>query len=158
VDDSLLRVGSNLLAVRAEDHGGVTFFDARVSFVDGPAYTLCGPNAHGKAHQTHKPRKAGSTIPVKLRFCDASGRRVSARHLVVHATGLQTTDGSKTAAVRGSGRANSSPPNDFRCRAGRAGCIFNLSTKRMSAGTWVLSFTVNGEADPSYVYQFRLRA
>lgn len=160
VDDALLRTGENTLAVRASDHGVLSFFDAQVSFVDGPAHTVCGPRGRGHGSglgKAHKARRAGSTLPIKLRLCDAAGANVSRRGLVVHATSLQTTDGNQSAPVKGSGAANSRPLNDFRFGSARSGYVFNLSTKGLDEGTWQLSFTVDGEADDSYAVQFRIR-
>jgi len=161
VDDSLLSTGANTLAVRARDHGVMAFFDARISYTDGPAYQVCAWSGQAEAHKAlkaHKAHKAGSTIPVKLRVCDATGSNLSSPGIVVHATTLRTVDGTKSAVVKDSGAANSSPTNDFRYRSARAGYIFNLSTKGLSEGTWQLSFTIDGEVDTTYVVRFQIRS
>lgn len=157
VEDTLLRTGSNTLAVRASDYGILAYFDATVTYTDGPAYQVCSAHPKGKVKTGHKAHKAGRTLPVKLRVCDSSGANVSSRDIVVHATTLETVDGSKTAAVKGAGGSNSTPPNDFRYRSARAGYIFNLKTKGLTEGTWQLAFTIDGEADESYVVEFRIR-
>lgn len=135
VEDDVLRTGTN----------------------NGSAYRICTGSGHGKA-KAKKPRKSGSTLPIKVRLRDESGANLSSRRIVVHATTLRTVDGSKVAVVKGSGAANSSPPNDFRYRPARAGYIFNLSTKGLSQDTWELVFTVDGEADPTYVVRFQIRS
>jgi hypothetical protein len=157
VDDSLLNAGSNTLAVRAHDRGDLAYFDARINYVDGPAYQVCAPSSKGKGKAHKKAHRSGSTIPVKLRICDETGANVSSRDIVVHATMLQTVDGNHTAMVKDSGKANS-PTNDFRYRSRRAGYIYNLSTKGLDAGAWQLCFTVDGEVDPTYVVELDIRS
>ena len=48
------------------------------------------------------------------------------------------------------GSANT-PDNNFRYDATLAGFIFNLSTKGLTSGTWVLSFTVGADPTPKTV-------
>lgn len=78
-----------------------------------------------------KPKKAGSTIPVKLRLCTADGTNLSSPGVSVTALG----------DVRASGKAN--PGNVFRFTDD--GYIFNLSTKGMSAGVHELEISVDGD-------------
>jgi choice-of-anchor C domain-containing protein len=95
-----------------------------------------------------KGHESGSTIPVKIRVCDANGRNVGSRSLPVQAIGL-----SPTGSLADAGRAN--PGNLFRFDDGNY--IFNLQTKGLAAGTYVLTFRVGN--DPTvYQYTFTVRA
>ena len=88
-------------------------------------------------------KKAGSTVPIKVRLCDATGANLSSPSLVLHATGVTRTSSNTPAALEDAGNAN--PDFDFRYDAGIAGYIFNLSTKGYGAGSYVLNFTASGD-------------
>ena len=88
-------------------------------------------------------KKAGSTIPIKIQLCDASGRNLSSSSIVVHATGVTLTSTNAPTALDDSGNAN--PDFDFRYDSGLGGYIFNLSTKGYGTGTYTLNFTANGD-------------
>jgi hypothetical protein len=116
-------------------------------------YGICPLYDQDKAH------KAGSTVPIKLQLCDASGANVSAVGVVVQATRLNKLDNIASVEVEDSGSANS-PDDNFRYDAtlgGDGGYIYNLSTKGLSTGTWVLSFTVNGAAHSTYAVRFDVK-
>ncbi len=70
---------------------------------------------------------------------------------MVTAKTLTKSDNSASSVVDDSGAANS-PDMNFRYDATLNGYIFNLSTKGLTTGTWVVTFTVNGVSDPSYYY------
>jgi hypothetical protein len=94
-----------------------------------------------------KGHESGSTIPVKIRVCDANGRSVGSRSLVVTAVGL-----SPTGSLNDSGKAN--PGNRFRFDDGKY--IFNLSTKSLAPGAYTLDYTIGN--DPTvYHYSFTVR-
>jgi len=99
----------------------------------------------------------GRTVPIKLQLCDASGANVSSSSIAVHATGL--TQQATTASSVLDDTSNTNPDNDFRYDAtlgGTGGYIYNLSTRHLSTGTWVLSFTAAG--DPTtHTVQFDVR-
>ncbi len=116
-------------------------------------YGICPLYDQTKAH------KAGSTVPIKLQLCDAAGNNLSSDAIVVSATGLERLDNTASTLVEDSGSANS-PDDNFRYDAtlgGDGGYIYNLSTKDLSTGTWVLSFTVNGVAHSTYTVQFDVK-
>jgi len=99
-------------------------------------------------------KNAGSTIPIKLRLCDASGANVSSASLSLQATTVTRLSSSVTGIPDDSGNAN--PDNAFRYDASLAGYIYNLSTKGYLPGTYALSFTAGG--DPTtHTVQFQLR-
>jgi hypothetical protein len=94
-----------------------------------------------------KGHESGSTIPVKVRFCDANGRNVGSSSLKVKAIGL-----TPPASLADAGKAN--PGNFFRFDDGKY--IFNLQTKGLPAGTYTLDFQVGN--DPTvYHYSFTIR-
>lgn len=94
-----------------------------------------------------KGHESGSTIPVKIRVCNAAGRNVGSRSLPVKAIGL-----SPSGILNDSGKSN--PGNLFRFDDGTH--MFNLSTKGLAAGTYTLNYTVGN--DPTvYQYSFTIR-
>jgi hypothetical protein len=94
-----------------------------------------------------KDHEVGSTLPVKIRVCDARGRSVGSASLKVRAIGL-----SPTGSLSDSGKAN--PGNLFRFSDGRY--VFNLSTKGLAPGAYTLDFTV-GSAPTVFHYAFMVR-
>lgn len=112
------------------------------------AYDLC------LLYDPTKARKAGSTIPIKLRLCDSTGANVSSALHVVHATDLSKVDHSAAAVVEDSGQAN--PDDDFRYDSELAGHVFNVSTEGLTTGTWRLDFTVDG-GSVRYAVNFDVR-
>ena len=147
--DALLVAGTNLLAIRGHDYGVSTYLDVQVTYDDAPVYSICTLYDQTKAH------KSGSTVPVKLQLCDSTGANLSSASIVVHATGLTKTDATASSSVEDSGSAN--PDDGFRYDSDLGGYIFNLSTKGLSTGTWVLSFTVDGEVESSYGVKFDVK-
>jgi predicted extracellular nuclease len=97
-------------------------------------------------------KKAGSTVPIKVQLCDGNGANLSSDSTVLTATGV-TGDGGSFAA-QDSGNAN--PGGNFRYDPTFNGYIFNLSTKGFTGGTYVLHFTVQGDA-ADHTVQFQLR-
>lgn len=53
--------------------------------------------------------------------------------------------------------ATANPGQDFRYAADLGGYIYNLKTTGFGSGTWVVTFTVDGVADPSYYVTFDVR-
>ncbi|CAA9541807.1 MAG: hypothetical protein AVDCRST_MAG73-2011 [uncultured Thermomicrobiales bacterium] len=151
VPDSLLAAdGNNLLAIRGQDFGVASYLDVQVTYDDGPAYAVC------PLHDATKAHKAGSTAPLKLQLCDGAGANLSDPSIVVNASGLYQADPTAaTSLVPDAGNAN--PDQDFRYAADLGGYIYNLKTTGLGSGTWVVTFTVNGEADPSYFVTFDVR-
>jgi hypothetical protein len=104
-----------------------------------------------------KAAQSGSTIPIKLYLCDASGNDISASSIVVTATGVTQTSTSAPGALEDAGNAN--PDNNFRYDSTlgpSGGYIYNLSTKGLGTGTYTLSFTV-GSDPATHTVQFQVR-
>jgi len=85
-----------------------------------------------------KAAKSGSTVPVKLQLVDAGGNNVSSGSVTVTAVGVSLKTSSASGAVEDSGNAN--PDNNFRYDSSLGGYIFNLSTRGLGTGTYVLRF------------------
>jgi hypothetical protein len=118
--------------------------------------TAYGVNALFAQSGSGKAYKLGSTIPIKLQLIGANGSNASSSALGVQALGLiQIAGGSAAAAVLDPGSSN--PDSDFRYDATLQGYILNLSTRNLGAGAWQLTFSVNGQTDPSYTVTFVLR-
>jgi beta-propeller repeat-containing protein len=88
-----------------------------------------------------KAYKGGSTIPIRLRLCDASGRNVSSPEIVVVAQNLSLVSTATSALVMDAGNAN--PDDRFRYDSGEY--IFNLKTTGLATGTYALALTVTGD-------------
>jgi hypothetical protein len=141
-------VGTNTFTVQASDPVGNT---ASYSVTYTVSYNLC------LLYDPTQVHKSGSTIPIKLELCDASGADVSASSIVVTAVSVTQVSTNASGTLVSSGNAN--PDNNFRFdpTLGTAGgYIFNLSTKGFATGTYALSFTAG--SDPTlHTVQFEVR-
>lgn len=99
-----------------------------------------------------KIKTAGSTVPIKLQLCNASGVNVSNPAITLQATAVTRISTSVSGTPDDSGNANAD--NMFRYDA--SGYIYNLSTRGYLPGRYALSFTATG--DPTtHTVQFQLR-
>ena len=124
-----------------------------IGYVNGSLTVTYGVCAQYDQSASHKK---GSTIPIKVTLCDASGVNVSSAAVILHATNITRVDASASPfAAEDSGNAN--PDSDFRYAGGFY--IFNLSTKSggFAQGTWQINFLVNGVSDPSYALKFDIK-
>jgi probable HAF family extracellular repeat protein len=88
-----------------------------------------------------KAYKLNSTIPIKIQLLNAANANVSSWNTVVTVRDLRLVGGTEAAEVADAGNAN--PDSNFRYDAtigGTGGYIFNLSTKSLIAGKYILSF------------------
>lgn len=118
-------------------HNDIHALRADLGTPAGPVYETCLRYDPAKAH------RAGSTAPLKVQLCDASGANLSSPDVVLTAIGLVKRDSSATTALADS-PGNANPDSAFRYDPDLAGYVFNLSTKGLSRGTWELRFTVAG--------------
>lgn len=88
-------------------------------------------------------KQTGSTYPIKLRLCDASGANVSSSNLSVTAVGAFQASNSAPAPLDDSGSAN--PDMNFRYDATLGGYIFNLSLNGYASGTYYLQFRAGND-------------
>lgn len=87
-------------------------------------------------YDSSKAAKSGSTIPVKLRACDAAGNNLSSAALVLHASSVIQISSDASLEVLDAGDAN--PDSDFRFSDGTY--IFNLKTTGLATGSYALMF------------------
>jgi hypothetical protein len=132
---------------------GLTSPNYAITFANGTlvvTYGVCVQYDQTQAAQS------GSTIPIKLQLCNASGGDVSSASTVAQATGVTMVSTSAPASLAYSGNAN--PDFNFRYTGPGVGTgyIFNLSTKGYATGTYLLTFTATG--DPAaHTVQFSVR-
>ena len=127
-------VGAHAFTVNATDKVGHA---AAVAHPYVVGYAIC------PLYDPAVTKKAGSTVPIKVRLCDATGANLSSPSIALHATGVTRTSNNTPAVLEDSGNAN--PDFDFRYDAALGGYIFNLSTKGYAAGSYVLNFSVSGD-------------
>ena len=89
-------------------------------------------------------------MPLKLQLQDANNVNQSTAGITMTAIVLTKQDSSAASAlVEDAGNAN--PDSNFRYDATLGGYIYNLSTKKLTAGTWAMKFTVTGDPVPHTV-------
>jgi len=141
-------VGTKTFTVNATDPSGNASTQSVVYTV---SYNICALYDQTKAMQS------GSTVPIKVELCDASGADASSSSVVVTATALTQISTGVPGAVKASG--NSNPDNNFRFDSTlgtSGGYIYNLSTEGLTTGTYALSFTAAN--DPVvHMVQFQVR-
>lgn len=129
--------------------GGLASGNYAIAFVAGTlniTYGVCLGFDPGKAHNS------GSTIPIKLQLCGASGPVSGSPSIVVRATQLIRVSNQATGEVEESGQAN--PDDNFRLVG--FGYLFNLQTKGLTTGIYRLVFTVTGDPEShSLLFQIR---
>lgn len=141
-------VGSKTFSVTATDRAGNL---AMTSVTYTVSYAICPLYDQAKAHSS------GSTVPIKVSLCDASGNYVSSSATVVTATGVVETSTNAPGVLDSTGGAN--PDNNFRfdpTLGTSGGYIYNLSTSGLTTGTYAVNFTVSGDPVPHSV-QFEVR-
>ena len=106
-----------------------------------------------------KAYKSGSTIPVKLQLLSASNSNLSSSGTALVARDLKLMSGNTTAPVVDSG--NSNPDSTFRydptLGGTGGGYIFNLSTRGLVPGQYVLSFYVGSNRSFFYTVKFEVK-
>jgi hypothetical protein len=140
-------LGQKLFVVEATDHVGNT---SRASVSYTVSYGVCPLYDEGKAH------RSGSTIPIKLRLCDAGGLNLSSAAVVVTALGTERVSNYAPGQLEDAGNAN--PDDNFRYTQldGAGGYIFNLKTTGFSTGTYVLIFRA-GDDPVTHAVQFQIK-
>jgi len=143
-------IGTKTFTVNATDNAGNT---ASQTVTYEVAYGIC------PLYDQAAGVKSGAPIPIKVQLCDVAGLNVSAASITVNATGvsLATTNAPRTLEDAG----NANPGNNFRFDStlgGTGGYIYNLSTKGLSAGIYLLSFRATNEpGGVSHTVQFQIK-
>ncbi|HEX8146804.1 MAG TPA: MBG domain-containing protein [Pyrinomonadaceae bacterium] len=123
---------------------GVSSTNYQITFADGTlsvGFAVCVD--YDQAHE----RQSGSTIPVRLRLCDASGANQSSSSVAVQAVSVVNAVTSAPQTLDAAGNAN--PGHYFRFDGG--GYIYNLKTAGYPSGTYNLGFTAAGDPTPHAV-------
>jgi len=134
---NLFPIGITTLTWTATDASGNTATATQTVTV---RYNVC------LLYDPAKAAQLGSTIPIKLQLCTASGANLSSGSIVPHAATLVLAGSAGSPVPNDSGNAN--PGGDFRfdpTLGGTGGYIYDLSTKGLSSGSWKMLFTVNGQ-------------
>ena len=124
--------------------GGVSSTNYDITFVNGTL--TIGFNVCPDYDQT-QAKQSGSTVPVRLRLCDASGGNQSSASVAVQAVSVVNALTSAVQSLDDAGNAN--PGNYFRFDGG--GYVLNLKTTGFAPGTYTLAFTVAGDPTPHTV-------
>ena len=135
------------------DYANLTIYAKTTSF--SPFYLARkGPHIKTLFDQT-KAYKAGSAVPIKLQVLSASDSNLSSSTLTLTARDLRLFSGNTLAPLTDSGNAN--PDYAFRYDSSLGGYIFNLSTKGLRPGQYVLSFYVGTERSFFYTVKFEIK-
>jgi len=121
-------VGTFQVACTATDHAGNT---ATVSTPYAVGYALC------TLYDTEQENRSGSTIPMRVQLCDATGAAVPAAGITI--TAVAVNPGGLPA--EDSGKAN--PGGLFRMAGGAF--MFNLKTTGLPSGSYGLEVSVSGD-------------
>jgi hypothetical protein len=106
-----------------------------------------------------KAYKLGSTVPIKLQLEDAANNNVSSSGTILTARNLTIIGGSTSAEVIDAGNAN--PDNNFRyvptLGGSGGGYIFNLSTKGLRSGNYILSLYSDNDHSFFHTVRFEVK-
>lgn len=120
-----------------------------------PFYLARKGNKIKSLFEKSKAYKSGSTIPVKLQLLNSDNVNISSSALTLTARGLRLIDSNTTSDVVDSGNAN--PDNNFRYDSALRGYIYNLSTKGLVRGKYVLSFYEGSNRSFFYTVTFEVK-
>jgi hypothetical protein len=139
------------------DYANLTIYATTTSL--SPFYLARrGPHIKTLFDQT-RAYKSGSTIPIKLQVFNASNSNISSSNTSLVTRDLRLMSGNTIAPVLDSGNAN--PDYIFRydptLGGTGGGYIFNLSTKGLASGQYVLSFYVGSDRSFFYTVKFEVK-
>jgi len=143
-------VGNKTFTVNTIDNVGNAAAPDSINY--SVAYNVC------VLYDPTRSVQSGSTIPLKLQLCDINHTDVSSASIAVHATSLIQASSNASEIIQVSGNAN--PDNDFRYDSTlgpTGGYIFNLSTKGLATGAYVLSFTAGTDPATTHTVMFQVR-
>lgn len=120
-----------------------------------PFYLARRSNKIRSLFDKSKAYKSGSTIPVKLQLMNANDQNISSAATILTPRGLRLIGGNTTSSVIDSGNANAD--GNFRYDSALQGYIFNLSTKGLASGQYVLSFYAGSDCSFFYTVKFEVK-
>ncbi len=130
-------VGTKVFAISAKDNAGNVATDSVTYSV---SYAIC------PLYDQTKAVKSGATVPIKLELCDTNGVDVSSVTVVVTSSAVYQVSTNAPTTLMAPGNAN--PDSNFRFDSSLGtggGYIYNLKTDGLSAGTYVLIFSVGSD-------------
>lgn len=137
----------------APNYGTLTIYAITSSF--SPFYLVRTGEHISTLFDSTKAYKSGSTVPIKLALLSPTNANVSSALTTLTARNLVLVGGNTSAPVIDSGNAN--PDSDFRYDVTLGGYVFNLSTKGLASGTWVLSLCAGGNNSFVYLVAFEVK-
>jgi DNA-binding beta-propeller fold protein YncE len=99
--------------------------------------------------------RSGSTIPVRVQLLTQAGLNIASSSLVLTARKLTLIGAATSISVTDSGNAN--PDSAFRYDSTLAGYVFNLSSKGLASGRYVLSFWAGNDRGFFFDVVFEVR-
>lgn len=113
-----------------------------------------GPRVSVLFDQT-KAHRAGSTVPVKVALLNKTNVNISSTSIPLTVKNLIRVGANSTSPVIDAGQANAD--GTFRYDERLRGYIFNLSTKGLQPGRWVLSFYAGLDRSFEYLISFEVK-
>lgn len=120
-----------------------------------PFYIARAGNKIKSLFDRSKAYKAGSTVPVKLQLLNANGNNISSTATALTTRGLRLIGSNTSSGVIDAGNAN--PDGNFRYDAALQGYIFNLTTKGLTSGQYVLSLYAGSDHSFFYTVKFEVK-
>jgi len=120
-----------------------------------PFYLVRKNNKVKSLFAKSKAYKSGSTAPIKVQLLNENDQNISSPGTILTIRGLRLIGGNTTSSVIDSGDANAD--GNFRYDSSLQGYIFNLSTKGLAAGQYVLSFYVGSDRAFLYTVKFEVK-
>lgn len=137
----------------SRDYSNLTIYARTTSF---SAFYLVRRGSHiTPLFDQTKAYKSGRTVPIKLQVLDSSNNNVSSPMLTLSVRDLRLYSGNTLALLDDSGNANAD--YTFRYDSTLAGYIYNLSTRGLSPGQYVLSFYVGSDHSFTYTVKFEVK-
>jgi DNA-binding beta-propeller fold protein YncE len=133
---------------------GARMVYARVSSFS-PFYLTRAGNRIQSLFDQSRAYQAGRTVPIKLRLLDAGGANVSSANVTLTARSILRIGSNTVTAVADSGNAN--PDAAFRYDADLGGYVYNLSTRGLAPGRYVLSVYAGSDRSFFYTVAFEVR-
>jgi hypothetical protein len=148
-----MKNGALLNVTTSRDYARRTIYATTTSF--SPFYVV-RQGIRVNANLTPSQHKAGSSVPVKVQLLNAANVNISSAALPLTVRGLKRI-GSNAALQPAEDSGKSGKDGGFRYDPSLAGYIFNLNTKGLEPGNYVLSFFAGSDRNAFYTVALELR-